>query len=236
MMAASRLRVAVVTVAAVVLGARLPRPCKIEQTQRATMRCWSSTAWCAKSFRAAGGTALMLSSRSRSSGPKQCVRRAPPASGDAGARGHGVRPHVEATRWLTRPPGLGQRRTTAARCRGGPFPGRAISGASFPRAPVERGLGRLGKPWFDLTSRELADAGAADPPPVYADKAPGPFGPNPIPGSDATRPGKMALSALGLTCEATTIQGKFVARVSSVEPGEPHSAGARARRHDHRLE
>ncbi len=83
-----------------------------------------------------------------------------------------------------------------------------------------------GSPWFDQTSRELADAGAADPPPIDIDRAPGPSGPNPMPKSGSSSPGKSALGALGLTCEAMTVQGKFVARVSSVEPsGASQRAG-----------
>jgi serine protease Do len=78
-----------------------------------------------------------------------------------------------------------------------------------------------GSPWFDLTSRELADAGASDPPPVATERPPELPGPRRVPTPDSSPAGRSALVALGLTGEAMTVQGKFVVRVSSVEPSGP---------------
>ena len=86
-----------------------------------------------------------------------------------------------------------------------------------------------GAPWFDMTSRELAEPTPADPPPGAADCALGLPGNMPQTAPDSTAAGKSALHALGLTCEGTTVQGKSVVRVSSVEPGGPSGARPRTR-------
>src|SRR5262249_19142405 len=77
-----------------------------------------------------------------------------------------------------------------------------------------------GSPWFKLTSNDPVESGAVDSPPAGSNRAPGSVG-RPMPGPDPTRTGKSALAAIGLTGEAKTIQGRFVVRVSSVEPGGP---------------
>jgi serine protease Do len=78
-----------------------------------------------------------------------------------------------------------------------------------------------GSDWFELTTKALAGAAAKDPPAAAADPAPGPVGPRPLPTPGAAKDTRTALTVLGLTGEAKTVQGKFVVRVSSVEPGGP---------------
>jgi serine protease Do len=78
-----------------------------------------------------------------------------------------------------------------------------------------------GNPWFELTSREMAEAAAADPSPPAIEKAPGELGPRPIKKPGSAGGGKTAVVSLGLTGEAMNAQGRFVLRVSSVEPSGP---------------
>ncbi len=94
-----------------------------------------------------------------------------------------------------------------------------------------------GSDWFELTSRDLADSSPADASPPAIERAPGSLGPRPIPGPGAARDGRAALTALGLTGEAKTVQGKFIVRVSRHRAGGSLAVrGARARRHHHRRE
>ena len=87
-----------------------------------------------------------------------------------------------------------------------------------------------GSDWFELTARDLADAGAADASPPATERAPGSVGSGSGPGG--ARDAKAVLQALGLTGEAKTVQGKFIIRVPGAwsRGGEPRSGrGARAR-------
>jgi serine protease Do len=78
-----------------------------------------------------------------------------------------------------------------------------------------------GSPWFELTSRELAEAAPADPSPPAIERAPGELGPRPVPKPGSTGAARSALISLGLTGEGMNAQGKFVLRVLSVEPNGP---------------
>jgi serine protease Do len=76
-----------------------------------------------------------------------------------------------------------------------------------------------GNNWFELTTKALGEASANDPAPAAADRAPGSLGPRPVPTPGGARNARTALTALGVTGEPKTVQGKFVFTVSSVEPG-----------------
>ena len=78
-----------------------------------------------------------------------------------------------------------------------------------------------GTDWFELTAKALADSSVGNPAPAAVDRAPGSLGPRTNPAPGPARDTKTALTGLGLTGEAKTVQGKFVVRVSSVEPGGP---------------
>jgi serine protease Do len=78
-----------------------------------------------------------------------------------------------------------------------------------------------GSDWFELTSRDLAEASPTDPAPAAADRIPRSPGLRPDAPPGSTRAAKSALTALGLTGEALDARGKFAFRVSSVEPGGP---------------
>jgi predicted metalloprotease with PDZ domain len=83
-----------------------------------------------------------------------------------------------------------------------------------------------GSDWFELTSRDLAGVSPSDPAPAAAERVPGLPGPGTMPAPGQTREARSALTTLGLTGEPKTVQGQFVLRVSSVEPGGPaQSAG-----------
>ena len=113
------------------------------------------------------------------------------------------------------------------------------SASGSPQLPAERAQVRAylcpkssgewegaGGDWFELTSRDLAAAGPSDPPPPVAETAPGSLRPRPMPGANEPREARSALTTLGLTGEPKTVQGQFVVRVTSIEPGSPaQSAG-----------
>ena len=89
------------------------------------------------------------------------------------------------------------------------------------RPKASGGWEGAGSDWFELTSRDLADAGAADASPPATERAPGSVESGSGPGG--ARDAKAVLQALGLTGEAKTVQGKFIIRVSSVELEEHRS-------------
>ena len=78
-----------------------------------------------------------------------------------------------------------------------------------------------GSDWFELTSRDLADANPTDPAPAVTDRAPSSPRSRPEAAPGSTQSGRSALAALGLTGEGMDVRGRFVFRVSSVEPGGP---------------
>ena len=85
-----------------------------------------------------------------------------------------------------------------------------------------------GADWFESTSNELVPAAAGDPPPPVAIAvagteagAPAPS-PAPAPTAPQAQPeAKSALASLGLTGEGMKVQGRFVLKVTSTEPGGP---------------
>ena len=121
----------------------------------------------------------------------------------------------------------GQGPTSERHGYGSDSPSRTSPGASISLSQSKRGGGwkRAGRDWFELTSKALAESSATDPAPAAVDRAPGSLGPRTTPPPGAARDSKAALTSLGLTGEAKTVQGRFVIRVLSVESG---GAGQRA--------
>jgi serine protease Do len=148
--------------------------------------------------------------------PQAALRASIPAPGDVVYVHTSRRPDG-----VQRLAGSGDGQTSApARAAGGvPAERSRVRAYLYPRA--SGGWEGAGADCFELTARDLADAGATDPPPAASDRTPGlPGGrPDTIPG--LPRAGKTALEALGLTGEALDSRGQFVLRVSSVEPGGP---------------
>ena len=88
---------------------------------------------------------------------------------------------------------------------------------AYLRPRTSGGWEGAGTDWFELTSRDLAEAGGADASPPAIERVPGSAGSES--GRGGARDARAVLAALGLTGEAKTVQGKFVLRVSSVERG-----------------
>lgn len=117
--------------------------------------------------------------------------------------------------------------------------GRVVTGEAHRAVPTERAQVRayltprtqggwegIVPDWFDLTSDRPAPAAPTDPAASLAETttttAPAPA--NPPATSPATPPatrGRSALSAIGLTAETLTVQGRVVLRVTGVERGSP---------------
>ncbi len=102
-----------------------------------------------------------------------------------------------------------------------PFPSERSQVRAYLYPKASGGWEGAGNDWFELTSRDLVDASAADPSPPAIERAPESNGARPMPAPGTTRDAKAVLTALGLTGEAMNAQGRFVVRVSSVEPGSP---------------
>ena len=83
-----------------------------------------------------------------------------------------------------------------------------------------------GNDWFELISRDLADASAADPSPPAIERAPDPNGRRTIPAPGAPRDAKAVLTALGLTGEAMNAQGGSSFASQASNPAAPRSTRA----------
>jgi S1-C subfamily serine protease len=118
--------------------------------------------------------------------------------------------------------GRGQPQATGLGARPIPVERAQVRAYVYPRA--NGGWEGAGSDCFELTTKMLAESSPADPPPAV-ETAPGSAGGRPMPNPSESRNVRSALTTLGLTGEPQTEEGRFVVRVSSVEPG---GAGQRA--------